>query len=85
VKVCFCCVRFGFSIPSQDIGLGNVSKIFCVEWDVKALLVTHGASRMCHTSDIEKSANWYLYDATMQQLHVLWSANSYLASFSVAA
>ena len=24
---CFCCVRFSFSIPSQEIGLGNVSEM----------------------------------------------------------
>jgi len=26
VNVCFCCGRFSFSIPSQEIGLGNVSE-----------------------------------------------------------
>ena len=32
VNASFCCVRFCFSIPSQEIGLGNVSD---VKWDVK--------------------------------------------------
>jgi len=33
VNVCFCCVRFSFSIPSQEIGLEKVSKeLFCVKW-----------------------------------------------------
>jgi len=27
VNACFCCVRFCFSIPSQEIGLGNVSEM----------------------------------------------------------
>jgi len=27
VNVFFCCVRFCFSIPSQEIGLGNVSEM----------------------------------------------------------
>jgi len=26
-NVCFCCVRFCFSIPSQEIGSGNVSEM----------------------------------------------------------
>jgi len=37
VNVCFCCVRFSFSIPSQEIGLGERLRndLFCVERDVK--------------------------------------------------
>ena len=27
VNACFCCVTFSFSIPSQEIGLGNVSEM----------------------------------------------------------
>ena len=27
VNVCFCCARFSFPIPSQEVGLGNVYKI----------------------------------------------------------
>ena len=27
VNVCFCCARFSFSIPSQEIGLANVSEM----------------------------------------------------------
>jgi len=27
VNLCFCCVRFSFSIPSQEIGFGNVSEM----------------------------------------------------------
>jgi len=33
VNVCFCCVRFSFSILSQDMGVGNVSEITFVKWD----------------------------------------------------
>jgi len=29
VNACFCCVRFSFSIPSQEIVLGNVSEMTC--------------------------------------------------------
>ena len=29
VNACFCCVRFSFSIPSHEIGLGNISKVTC--------------------------------------------------------
>jgi len=29
VNVCFCCVRFSFSIPSQEISLGNASEMIC--------------------------------------------------------
>jgi len=32
LNVCFCCVRFSFSIPSQEIGLGNVSEITYFVW-----------------------------------------------------
>jgi len=32
VNVCFCCVRFSFSIPSQEIGLGNVSEMTYFVW-----------------------------------------------------
>ena len=37
VNVCFCCVRFSFTIPSQEIGLEKCLQIglFCVEWDIK--------------------------------------------------
>jgi len=35
VNACFCCVRFSFSIPSQEIGLGNVFEMTRDEWDVK--------------------------------------------------
>ena len=38
MNACFCCVRFCFSIPSQEIGLGNVSETtYCIEWDVSLL------------------------------------------------
>jgi len=30
VNVWFCCVRFSFSIASQETGLGNVSKMTCL-------------------------------------------------------
>jgi len=29
VNLCFSCVRFSFSIPSQEIGLGNISQMTC--------------------------------------------------------
>ena len=34
VNASFCCVRFSFSIPSQEIGLGNVSEMiyFVLSW-----------------------------------------------------
>ena len=32
VNVCFCCVRFSFSIPSQEIGSGNVSEMTYFVW-----------------------------------------------------
>jgi len=37
VNACFCCVTFGFSMPSQEIGLRKRLRndLFCVEWDVK--------------------------------------------------
>ena len=40
VSVCFCCVRFCFSISSQEIGLGERlwNDLFCVEWNVKPQL-----------------------------------------------
>ena len=40
VNVCFCCVTFGFSIPSQEIGSGKRLRNdpFCVKWDVKPQL-----------------------------------------------
>jgi len=28
-NVCFCCVRFSFSLPRHKIGLGNVSEMTC--------------------------------------------------------
>jgi len=37
VNACFCCVRFCFSIPSQEIISGErlQNDLFCVEWDIK--------------------------------------------------
>jgi len=37
VNACFCCVRLSFSIPSQEVGLGECLRndLFCVEWDIK--------------------------------------------------
>ena len=32
MNACFCCVRFSFSIPSQEIGLGNVSEMTYFVW-----------------------------------------------------
>jgi len=29
VNVCFCCVRFIFFIPNQEIGLGDISEMTC--------------------------------------------------------
>jgi len=39
VNACFCCVRFSFSIPSQEIGERLRNDLFCVEWDVKTQLL----------------------------------------------
>jgi len=32
VNACFCCVRFCYSIPSQEIGLGNICEMTCFVW-----------------------------------------------------
>jgi len=35
VYMCFCCVRFSFSIPRRDwLGERLQNDLFCVEWDV---------------------------------------------------
>ena len=40
MNACFCCVKFSFSITSQEIGLGKRLRndLFCIEWDVKSQL-----------------------------------------------
>jgi len=48
VNVCFCCVRFSFSIPSQEIGLRNVSKL--VSWSLTSLFSTNMAISETRTS-----------------------------------
>jgi len=34
---CFCCIKFSFSVLSQEIGWEErlQNEIFCVRWDVK--------------------------------------------------
>jgi len=48
MHVCFCCVRFSFSVLSQEIGWAErvKSDLFCVSWDVRprlsqSILITH--------------------------------------------
>jgi len=40
MHVCFCCVRFSFSVLSQEIGWEERLRndLFCVEWDVERQL-----------------------------------------------
>ena len=39
VNVCFCCVRFSFSIPSKGLAWGCfLNDLFCVEWGIKPQL-----------------------------------------------
>ena len=45
VNVCFCCVRFSFSLPCQEIGLGN---LFCFEWAVNLNSLTQSISQNPH-------------------------------------
>jgi len=70
VNVCFCCVTFGFSTPSQEIGLGNISKMTCF-----VLSGTWNHNSINQSSRSERwSIDWQvLWSHCRQLVTVIWN------------
>jgi len=55
--MCFCCVRFSFSISSQEVGLGNVSEM--------TYLVSYQVGRKTATQSLSVDELFHYFNASI--------------------